>query len=76
MGPSSTSYDEIDPPAAMRRDAAAAGRALRLDRIAEAAVTGSPSLDYADFPSEVRKRDIAVDEAAARLANAFYLYLD
>ena len=76
MGRWSTSYDEIDSPAAMRRDAAATGRALRLDRVAESAVTGSPSLAYDDFPREVPKRDIAVDEAAARIANALNLYLD
>jgi hypothetical protein len=76
MARSSTSYDEIDPPAAMCRDAAAAGRALRLDRIAQAAGTGSPSLEYADFPREMHKRDIAVDEAAARIANALNLYLN
>jgi hypothetical protein len=71
-----TSYDEIDLPAQMRADAAAAGRRLRLDRVVRAAAVGAPSLEYADFPAEVPKRDIAVDEAAARLANALNLYLD
>ena len=71
-----TSYDEIDSPAVMREDAAAAGRALRLDRIARAAVAGPPSLEYDDFPREVAKREIAVDEAAERIANALNLYLD
>jgi hypothetical protein len=75
-GRTHTSYDEIDSPAAMRADAAAAGRALRLDRVAEAAAAGAPSLEYDDFPREVTKRDIAVDEAAARIANALNLYLD
>ena len=68
-----TSYDEIDSPAVMRQDAAATGRALRLDRIARAAVAGPPSLEYDDFPREVPKREIAIDEAATRLAKAFYL---
>lgn len=71
-----TSYDEIDSPAAMREDAAAVGRALRLDRMAKAAAAGPPSLEYADFPREVGKREIAVDEAAARIANALHLHLD
>ena len=71
-----TSYDEIDSPALMRLDAAAAGRALRLDRLAEAAVAGPPSLEYDDFPREVAKREIAIDEAAARIANALHLHLD
>ncbi|HET8663318.1 MAG TPA: hypothetical protein VFM08_03295 [Nocardioides sp.] len=67
MTPRQPSYDEIDPPAAMRADAAAVVRALRL---------GPPSLEYADYPREVPKREIAVDEAAARIANALHLHLD
>jgi hypothetical protein len=69
-----TSYDEIDTPSQMRADAVAAGRAL--DRVARAAAAGAPSLDYADFPREMAKPEIAVDGAAARLANALNLYLD
>jgi hypothetical protein len=57
------SYDEIDSPAAMRADAVAAGRALRLDRVARAVAAGAP------------KRDIAVDQETARLAEALHLYL-
>jgi hypothetical protein len=64
---SRSSYDEIDSPATMRQDAEAVARALRL---------GPPSLTYADFPREVAKREIRVDEAAARLANALHLHLD
>ena len=71
-----TSYDEIDSPSAMREDASAVGRALRLDRMAKAAAAGPPSLEYDDFPREVGKREIAVDEAAARIANALHLHLD
>ena len=71
-----TAYDEIDAPAAMRADAAAAGRVLRLDRVAAAAAAGAPSLEYDDFPREINKREIAVGEAAARIANALHLHLD
>ena len=71
-----SAYDEIDTPADMHEDAVAVGRALRLDRVAEAAVAGPPSLEYADFPREIGKRDIAVDETAARIANALHLHLD
>ena len=39
-------------------------------------MAGAPSLEYDDFPREVPKRDIAVGEAAARLANALHLHLD
>ena len=76
MSRARTSYDEIDSPATMRVDAAAAGRALRLGQLAEAAVAGAPSLEYDDFPREVPKREIAIDEAAARIANALHLHLD
>jgi hypothetical protein len=76
MSRARTSYDEIDSPATMRVDAAAAGRALRLGRLAEAAIAGAPSLEYDDFPREVPKREIAIDEAAARIANALHLHLD
>jgi hypothetical protein len=68
-----TSYDEIETPAAMREDCAAVGRVLRLERIAEAAVAGAPSLGYDAYPREVTKREIKINEAAERLANALYL---
>ncbi|MBO0844915.1 MAG: hypothetical protein J2P22_05810 [Nocardioides sp.] len=70
-----TSYDEIETPAAMRADCAAVGRALRLERIAEAAVAGAPSLKYADYPHDMPKREIEISEAAARLAGALNFYL-
>ena len=73
MSHTPASYDEIDSLATMRADAAAAGRVLRLERISRAAVAGPPSLEYDDFPREVPKREIAIGEAATRLANAFYL---
>jgi hypothetical protein len=71
-----TSHDEIDPWAQMQADAAAAGRALKLDRVAAAAAAGPPSLEYDEYPREVTKREITVDEAAARIANALHLHLD
>ncbi|HEY3530333.1 MAG TPA: hypothetical protein VGK78_14400 [Nocardioides sp.] len=76
MSRARTSYDEIDSPTAMREDAAAVGRVLRRDRVTRAAVAGPPSLEYADYPREVAKREIAVDEAAARIADALHLHLD
>ena len=39
-------------------------------------LVGAAGEDFADYPAEVRKRDIAVSEAAARLANALHLHLD
>jgi hypothetical protein len=69
-------HDELDSPSRQREDGAAVGRALKLERIARAAAAGAPSLAYADYPREVRKREIEVGEAAARLANALGLDLD
>ncbi len=57
-------------------DCLAAGENLRLRRAARAALSPAPSLEYADFPREVGKREIRVSEAAARLASALHLHLD
>ena len=69
-------HDELDSVSRQRADCAAVGRNLRLERAARAIVVGPPSLEYDDFPRDVAKRDIAVSEAAARLANALHLHLD
>jgi hypothetical protein len=88
MGGTRTSYDEFDTPAMLRADAAAAGRALRRQRVDSVdgvtrvtevpvvTVAGAPSLAYDAFPREVSKREITVDEAAARIADALGLGLD
>jgi hypothetical protein len=60
----------------MYTDARAARRNLRLERIARAAVEPAPGLTYDDYPREVPKREIHVDEAAQRIANALHLHLD
>jgi hypothetical protein len=63
----------------MYADARAARRNLRLERLegmATAAVRPAPGISYDDYPREVRKREIRVDEAAQRLANALHLHLD
>ena len=69
-------HDELDTPGSMSDDCRAVGAALRLDRVARAAVSGPPSLEYDDFPREVPKREITVSDAATRLANALHLHLD
>ena len=48
----------------------------RLESVARAAARPAPSLTYADYPREVSKREIRVDEAAQRIANALHLHLD
>ena len=60
----------------MYADARATRDRLRLERVARAAVRPAPSLTYDDFPREVPKREIRIDEAAQRLANALHLHLD
>ena len=66
-----------DTPTQMYADAAACRTNLHLERAAQRAVAGDvPSIHFEDFPREVGKRDIAISEAAARIANALHLHLD
>ncbi len=74
--PSHLVHDELATPAEMAADCRAAGRNLRLERAARAAVEPAPSIRYEDYPREVGKREIRVSDAAARLANALHLHLD
>ncbi|MDN4172936.1 hypothetical protein QWY28_08295 [Nocardioides sp. SOB77] len=69
-------YDDAATLAEMHDDCLAVGRNLRLDRVARAAAAPVPSLHFDEFPREVAKRDIRVDEAAQRIANALHLHLD
>ena len=48
----------------------------RLESVTRAAARPAPGLTYDDFPREVPKREIRIDEAAQRLANALHLHLD
>ena len=36
----------------------------------------SPSLRFEDYPRDLPKREITINEATARLANALHLHLD
>lgn len=69
-------HDELSTPAELARDCRAVGTNLRLDRIHRAATSTPPSIHFDDFPREVRKRDISIDTATARLAAALHLHLD
>ena len=78
--PSYLVSDELGTPAELAADGREAGRNLglesRLERAAQAAVSGPPSLRFEDYPAEVGKREIRVSDAAARIANALHLHLD
>jgi len=70
-------YDDFATPAQMRADCVEVEHNLHLERAAVKAVTAEvPSIHFEDYPREVRKREIAVSDAAARLANALHLHLD
>ena len=60
----------------MYADAAAPRRDCASRASPEAASRPAPSLHYDDFPREVPKREIRIDEAAQRLADALHLHLD
>ncbi len=60
----------------MYADARATRDHLRLERAVRRVAEPAPSLQYDDFPREVPKREIRVEEAAQRLANALHLHLD
>ena len=70
-------YDDSDSPQQMHADCEAIERNNpRLERAARAAVEQAPSLHFEDYPREVRKREVKISDAAARLANALHLHLD
>ena len=70
-------YDDFATPQQMHADCVKVGHNLRLERAAVKALAADvPSLHFEEYPREIRKRDIAVSDAAARLANALHLHLD
>ena len=70
-------YDDFATPQQMHADCVEVGHNLRLERAAVKALAADvPSLHFDDYPHEVHKRDIAVSDAAARIANALHLHLD
>jgi hypothetical protein len=71
-------YDDSDSPQQMNADCQALERNNpRLERAARAAVEQAvPSLHFEDYPREVRKKEIRIDDATARMANALHLHVD
>ncbi|TIC88705.1 hypothetical protein E8D34_03275 [Nocardioides sp. GY 10113] len=69
-----TPYEEIQAPSDLRADCEAVHR--RLAQAEVRMVRPAPSIHFDEYPREVRKREIRIDEAAQRLANALELHLD
>jgi len=69
-------YDDSATIGEMASDARRCGARLRgLERAAGRAAGPVPSLRFDDFPREVAKTDIAISDAARRLADALELHL-
>ena len=69
-------YDDADSTATMAGDCAACAATMDLPVRRPLVAGPAPSLRYEDYPREVRKRDITVDDATAHLAAALELHLD
>ncbi len=76
-------YDDASSAHEMYTDCEAVGSSMRLperrsraERTEAAALKPAPSIYFEDYPREVRKSEIKVSEAAARLASAMHLHLD
>ena len=71
-------YDDQDTTLKMHRDCTACVSVVGLpaQRISPESVERVPSIQYADFPREIRKPEITVSEAAAHLAARLHLHLD
>lgn len=76
-------YEDADTTPTMVADCEAARVALdlptrrsRAELTAARATEPAPSILFEDYPREVRKREITVSAAAARLAAGLHLHLD
>ena len=76
-------YDDASSANEMTSDCKAVEAALHLPRrrttgeqTTHRAVKPAPSILFEDYPREVKKQEIAVSEAAARLGAALHLHLD
>jgi len=71
-------YDDQDTAVQMHTDctACAAQMGLPEPRISPELLEQPPSIEYDDFPREIRKPEITVSDAAAHLASRLHLHLD
>jgi hypothetical protein len=71
-------YDDQDTTVKMHLDCTAC--ASRIDvgaqRLSAEDLEAAPSIEYADFPREIRKPEITVSDATALLAAQLHLHLD
>lgn len=69
-----TPYEEMDSPMQLHSDCQEVSRSLA--GVARKVVRTPPSIHFDELPREVPKQEIAISEAAQRLANALHLHLD
>ena len=71
-------YDDQDTAGQMHVDCTACASAMSLPgRSIAAEVLGeAPSIEYDDFPREIRKPEITISDATAHLASRLHLHLD
>lgn len=69
-------YDDQDTTVKMTVDCAACASEIGIpqQRISPEALGTVPSIEYADFPREIRKPEIKVSDAAAHLAAQLHLH--
>jgi hypothetical protein len=71
-------YDDHDSTVTMHTDCTACVSSLGIpqQKISPEALGRVPSIEFEDFPREIRKPEITVSEAAAHLASRIHLHLD
>jgi hypothetical protein len=70
-------YDDQDTALKMHLDCAACAAQMGLhEHISPEVAEHAPSIEYDDFPREIRKPEITVTKATALLAEQLHLHLD
>src|SRR5829696_3997291 len=70
-------YDDQDTALKMHLDCAACATQMGLlEHISPQVAERAPSIEYDDFPREIRKPDLTVTEATALLAAQLHLHMD
>lgn len=69
-------YDDLDTTGAMHTDCTACASQMGIPQQRIDVLGAAPSIEFADFPREIRKPEITVSDAAAHLASRIHLHLD